>query len=386
MNVLLLFTYGNSLETWENAGILSREIALYQELVNKSVNMKFLTFGTQNDLKFSKKIPKIEIIPVLDLIKSRLMILTIFKSLLLPLKLKTIFQKIDIIKTNQVNGSWIGILAKIFYKKKLIVRGGFEWFRNYLSSANKKGINNYFRYFINYLYIYLIELLAYKLADKIILTNNADINFIIKTFKLKRKNKKGKILHFSNYVDVELFKPLNIPKKDKEIIYIGRLEKMKNLINLLYVFSELEEFTLNIIGEGSLKKELKTKVKDLGIRVNFLGIIPNNKIPEVLNRYEIFILPSYYECNSKTLLEAMSCAIACIGTNVRGIRDIIKHGENGLLCELSSKSIKKAILKLSENSELRQKLGKNARNYILEFCSLEKIAEREYFLYKDLLK
>ncbi len=102
-----------------------------------------------------------------------------------------------------------------------------------------------------------------------------------------------------------------------------------------------------------------------GINLNLLGVFPNNIIPEVLNQYQIFILPSYYEGNPKVLLETMSCGLACIGINVYGISNILKHKENGYLCDIQSESIKKAIKSLHSNKDLKSKIGRNAREFIM---------------------
>ena len=97
-------------------------------------------------------------------------------------------------------------------------------------------------------------------------------------------------------------------------------------------------------------------------------------------------MPSIAEGNPKVLLEAMSCGIACIGSNIRGINNIIKHKENGFLCETDSISIRDAIVELYNDENLRNKIGKNARKFILDNCSLELITEKEYSFYQEILK
>ena len=81
----------------------------------------------------------------------------------------------------------------------------------------------------------------------------------------------------------------------------------------------------------------------------------------------------------------MSCGSACIGTNVHGINSLLEHEENGYLCETNPQSIRNAIIKLYSNKPLRQKLGRNARQYILDNCSLDIISEKEYLFYKEIL-
>ena len=385
MKNLLIFTYGKSVNQWFEKGILERELLLYKELEKIGVKFRFLTFGNDEDFKYQDILNTIKIIPVQELIKSRIPKFHFIKSLFLPFKLKKEFQSFSLIKTNQIRGSLIACVAKIFYKKKIIVRGGYEWLNRHIILSKKKGLKSYIKYFFSYCWISINELIVYKLADGIILTNNQDIEFITRIFNLKRKFKKKQIEHIYNFVDVDLFKPLNIVKKDKHILFIGRLTTQKNLMNLLMAFKNLKGFYLDIIGWGGLKEKLKKYAQEMNININFLGVLPNNKLPEKINQYEIFILPSYWEGNPKVLLEAMSCGSACIGSDIPSINNIIKHKYNGYLCDFTPESISKAILNLYHDKKLKEFIGENARKFILRNCELKTIAEKEYLFYKKIL-
>jgi glycosyltransferase involved in cell wall biosynthesis len=381
MKVLIIFTYGVSLDQWFNSGIIYREIELYKRLLQKEVKVSLLTYGDHKDFNYSDILDNINVYPILKYIKSRTFRLKKLKAYIMPLRLKSLFNGIDIIKTNQMEGSLIAVFAKLLYKKKLIVRCGWEWLRTYVSNYKIKEKKNYLKYLLRYIQMYLVEFIVYKLADGIILTNEDDLNYIIKKFGLNKK----KINLFYNFIDIEKFKPLKLVKKDKSVLFIGRLSEEKNLFNLIKAFKHLDDFSLDIIGKGPLERKLRRVTKDLGVQVNFLGVFPNNKLPEIINQYPIYILPSFYEGNPKTLLEAMSCGLACIGTNVIGIKNLINHEENGLLCEKDPKSISNTILELHNNLDLQLKIGKNARTFIVENCSLQSITEKEYNLYQNLV-
>jgi len=381
MNVLITFTYGVSLDQWYNSGIIFRELELYKRLTQKNVNFNLLTYGDHKDLNYPEVLGTIKVFPIGKYLTSKF---PKFQSLLLPLRLNQLFKRIDIIKTNQMEGSLIACVGKLLYGKKLIIRCGYEWLRTYISDYEIKKKKNIFKFLLRYTWMYLIELISYKLADGIILTNKRDVQFIIQKFRLKKKKKKIRI--FYNYIDVELFKPLKLKKKDKSVLFIGRLTREKNLFNLLDAFKDLDGFSLDIIGKGPLEDKLKQTIKELGIKINFLGRFSNNKLPEIINQYQIFILPSYYEGNPKVLLEAMSCGTPCIGTNVIGINDILNHKKNGYLCDLSSNSIKNAITFLYENGDLREKIGQNARNFVIKNCSLDLIAKKEFLFYNEIIE
>ena len=121
MNLLLAFTDNVSLQDWNKTGLINREISLYKRLLEKNVRIWFLTYGTVEDLKFSEILEDINVIPCSDLVKSKIPGFTFIKSLFLPLKLKNIFRTIDILKTNQLNGSWVAWIAKLLFKKKLVI-------------------------------------------------------------------------------------------------------------------------------------------------------------------------------------------------------------------------------------------------------------------------
>ena len=130
MNILLLTTFPLSLKDWEKAGILKREIQLYNQISNKhNINYKILTYGDDSDLEFQKLLGKNKIIPsYIKLKKPNNYFLQILHSFLIPIYLKKEFVDADFIQTNQFWGCWLAIFAKIFYKKKFILRSGFEFY------------------------------------------------------------------------------------------------------------------------------------------------------------------------------------------------------------------------------------------------------------------
>jgi glycosyltransferase involved in cell wall biosynthesis len=87
----------------------------------------------------------------------------------------------------------------------------------------------------------------------------------------------------------------------------------------------------------------------------------------------------------KVLLEAMSCGLPVIGSKIDGTKEVIVHGENGLLCDTGSNSIREAIVTVMNDTELRDKLGANARKTIMENYSLELILDKELILLQGLI-
>jgi glycosyltransferase involved in cell wall biosynthesis len=366
MNLALFFTIGVSLKTWQKIGMLSREIRPYNFLAKNFKKIYFITYGGKEDLELKKDLAEnIEVLP-----KKFLFLPSLIYALLIPFIYQKELKEVDIYKTNQMAGSPPAILAKWFYKKRLIVRCGYEWL---FFSEKKKNI-------LKRMLVYFLEKVAYKTANKIILTSERDKKFIESKFKTPL----SKIELIPNYIDIELFKPLGIPKEKNRICFVGGLSPQKNPFNLLKAVDGLD-VKLVLFGKEEMGGKLKEKAEKIKkAKIEFRGNIPNNQLPEELNKSELFILPSLYEGNPKVLLEAMACGLPVIGTNVEGIREIVKHKENGYLCGTDSNSIRKAIIEVLDNKELQEKMGKRARQTILESFDLGKILEKEIKIYETL--
>ena len=103
MNLLLTFTYTISLKDWEKAGLLDREVLIYQRFSQKGINVWFLTYGDKSDYSYSDKLKGIKIVPI----KNKIKYFPFLKTLLFPIFNYKVFKNVDIIKTNQMEGSWI---------------------------------------------------------------------------------------------------------------------------------------------------------------------------------------------------------------------------------------------------------------------------------------
>ena len=118
----LFFTKGISLEIWEKVGNLDREIKLYQKLASYFNEIYFFTYGDKEESKYQKLFPE-----NIKIFSKKWNLSSSFYSLLLPLFYREKIKEVDILKTNQMPGSWSAVIAKWLYKKKLVVRCGYEW-------------------------------------------------------------------------------------------------------------------------------------------------------------------------------------------------------------------------------------------------------------------
>lgn len=363
----LFFTRGMSLKEWDNRGLLDREIKWYNQLAKFFKRIYFFTYGNKGDLEYQELLAEnIVIVPN----SSRLRNKNIY-SFLLPFIHRETLRKVDILKTNQMDGSWAAVIVKKLFKKPLVLRTGYTWSR--FCEREGKRLK---RWVVEW-----IERIAYSNADAVIVTSSEDLEYLREKYGL------SDILAtvVPNYVDTELFRPMRVKKKPNSLCFVGRLTRQKNLMALLEALVGTP-YSLDIIGEGEEEENLKRFVKRRGLKVNFLGTIPNQRLPEVLNQYEVFVLPSLYEGMPKVLLEAMACGLPVIGTDVEGIREIIHHGKNGFLCGLEVESIKKTLTELMTSRIVKKKLGGNARKTIENYFSLESCLTKELTLLSNILE
>ena len=164
-----------------------------------------------------------------------------------------------------------------------------------------------------------------------------------------------------NYVETERFKPQSHALGERfRIGFVGRLDTQKNVGELLRAVTGLDA-ELILVGDGPQRAALEATAAAGKISAKFLGRVDNAELPSLLNSWDLFILPSLYEGHPKSLLEAMACGLAVIGTNVPGIAEIIVDGENGLLCETDAESIRAAIQRAMSDERLRVQMGQQAR-------------------------
>jgi glycosyltransferase involved in cell wall biosynthesis len=81
----------------------------------------------------------------------------------------------------------------------------------------------------------------------------------------------------------------------------------------------------------------------------------------------------------------MSCGLPVIGTDVPGIRELITHRETGYLCGTSAEALQDALGKVLSDARMRDVLGVNARQFVIDNFSLEKIVELELSVYATFL-
>ncbi len=180
---------------------------------------------------------------------------------------------------------------------------------------------------------------------------------------------------------------LKVSADEKLIGIVGRLVPIKNHHFALQVLQEVlkkyhQPLKLVIIGKGELEQLLKEEVATYGLNHSVIFTDWQHDLPKVYPDLDIVILTSLNEGTPVALIEAMACGVPVVSTNVGGVGDIVKPGERGFLVEKGDAvAFADAIIKLLTDNPLKEKLCKNARDYIFQTYSVERLAQDIRSLY-----
>lgn len=368
MHIVIFFTYDISIRDWVSSGLFDREIRLYKYLNDKyGHKFTFITYDEKNidlnDFSF------ISVVPVYTIIKkANNKMLRFAKSFMIPFKIKKLITNFDIIKTNQLNGSWIAMIFKIISNKPLFIRTGYDIY----TFARKDGKKS-----LIVIFYWLLTKIAIKVSDVYSVTSNVDKLFLSKNFKSKNN-----ILYMPNWVDkYDKNKPMK--KYQNRIISVGRLENQKNY-KLMFDAMKGSKLIIDIVGEGSLKKDLIDIAKKNRVNVNFLGALPHETLQEYYKKYKVFISTSSYEGNPKAILEAMASGCVVVAMRNENIEEIITHGVNGILFDNHISDLNDLLENLINNENKLSKLSKNSIESVKN-NDINKIIEIENSVYEELI-
>jgi L-malate glycosyltransferase len=171
---------------------------------------------------------------------------------------------------------------------------------------------------------------------------------------------------------------------------IGRLTPVKGIPYLLQAARMLLRQGVNvkvlIVGDGSIRPDLMTQARDLGIseHIVFLGHREDTNL--LLQALDIFVLPSLSEGIPMALLEAMAASRAVVASRVGGVPEIVEDGVEGFLVEPTDvNGLTERCLRLIQSPDMAHKMGQTAKARVERDFSAENMAHRVVALYKELI-
>ncbi len=365
MNLTLFFTRGVSLRVWLDTGLMERESAIYERLAARGACVSFITYGANDGPEFAECLRNFRIL------RNRWRLPQGLYARLLPWLHADTLRNADVLKSNQVAGAEVALAAARRHGKKFIARCGYlpSFFARHAHGEGAKEVRE----------ARALEARVFKGADRVVVTTDAMRRTIVDEYGVRAEH----VRVIPNYVDTELFSAEEKSRHPRRLCFVGRLVEQKNLFALLEAIRNMD-VELCIVGDGHLRAGLESAARRHGLAVRFAGNLPHRLLPSVLNEASAFVLPSLYEGHPKALLEAMSCGLPVIGSNVPGIREAIDHKKTGYLCDPSPSGLREAISTLLNDRELCRKIGQAARQTIIERCSLERAAAAEFALIEEL--
>ncbi len=196
-----------------------------------------------------------------------------------------------------------------------------------------------------------------------------------------------------NFIDIERFKQTKkghfkkaiSPEGGKVLVHVSNFREVKRVPEVVSVFHKVLqngiEAKLLMVGDGPDRQKAESRCRELGIcdQVRFLG--KQEQVEEVLSVADLFLIPSGSETFGLAALEAMSCSVPVISSNIGGLPEVNIHGETGYLCDLDDiDCMADYAVKILKDDKLHARMAKNARKRaeIFELGKLVSVYESYY--------
>lgn len=232
---------------------------------------------------------------------------------------------------------------------------------------------------LNWLIYYPVEWCLAHMTDVLVTINKEDYTFAQKKIHAKRiEYVPGMGIDISRFhagrsSRLEKRQELGLKDEDFLILTVAEMTKNKNHSTIVKAMAllkdkpEYENMYYLICGRGEEKDALAQEAQQLGVadRVIFLGY--RHDVPELCRCSDMFAFMSFREGLPVALMEAMSCGLPAICSEIRGNTDLIDDGEDGVFVENTPQAVAEGILAMYRDPELRARLGSAAEAKIRMF-------------------
>jgi len=171
------------------------------------------------------------------------------------------------------------------------------------------------------------------------------------------------------------------------LMHVSNFRPVKRVQDCIRILAEVRKklpARLIFVGDGPERSEAERLTRELGVEehVTFLG--KQSALPEILSVADIFLLPSQQESFGLSALEAMSCSVPVIATNIGGIPEVVKHDETGFIAELGDvQRMAKYCVELLSNPKKLAAFRANARRRAVENFDIATIVPLYEELYES---
>jgi len=156
------------------------------------------------------------------------------------------------------------------------------------------------------------------------------------------------------------------------------------------ICSQIPNAKLILVGRGNMRGKLEKQASRLGIsdKVEFTGFIPNEKLPETMRTFDVFVNPTVVnESFGVVILEAEACGVPVAATNVGGVPEVCIDGKTGFLVPpRDAQAIAEKIILLAKDTELRRKMSIEARKFVLQNYRWEDNVDKMLGLFEEQIR
>ncbi len=367
MTLVVFFSRGVSLETWQRAGILERELSLFRGLLAPGDRAAFVTYGAVDDGRHVNGWADVEVLP------NRWRLPGNVYSLAAPLLHWRALRAATLFRTNQINGAWTAVIARALHRRPLILRCGFLWADNVArmtTSAWRRRITR------------ALERFCLRQADRVIVASAVHRDDVTSRYGVAA----SRVTVVPNYVDTEEFRPSPRVQRDAgHVLFVGRLEPEKNVRALIDAVTLVHGTRLTVVGDGTERVPLEAHARGSDAKVTFLGRVAHGELPRLMASATLLALPSFFEGVPKVIVEAMACGLPVLGTRVPGIRDLVSDGQTGLLCGTAATELAEGIRAVLADPAATARRADAALAFAQHGCSLSTAVVRERAVIDELL-
>jgi glycosyltransferase involved in cell wall biosynthesis len=322
-----------------------------------------------------KKIPGVELISVNRKGKYDFWVITRMLSLLRQ-------KEVDVIQTLQTPSTFFGFLSAILCR--IPVKIATE------RSSQRKMRLGYS------LYVKVEDLLT-RFADRVVSNSDAGKKYLI-----KRHFDPRRIRVVYNGLNINRLAPdkdgiervrqkLGVSPEGKVVGILAYLTRSKDHATFLraaaIINHVMPDTRFALVGDGPLRSDLENLAQELGIASNTVFFGEQKDIGTYLSAFDVAVLTSQAEGCSNSLLEAMALEKPVVANDVGGNRELVHHGETGLLVPFgNAAALADAVLSLIRDPHVAVSMGRRAREYIVDQFSLEKMIHQYQSLYDEALR
>lgn len=192
----------------------------------------------------------------------------------------------------------------------------------------------------------------------------------------KQVDPQTEFLVIPNGVETSRFVPVERPANPQvRLLFIGRLIPRKGFQRVVQALPKVRAatptpFEVHVVGTGAFREQLDELAESLGVSdlIHYVGSVPYERLSEIYQYADVFVLTSLSEGMPSVILEAMGCGLPIVASDVGGNNEIVAEGKNGYLVKGDdTDTLAARLLALINDIDLRRYMGETSRQMALAY-------------------